>query len=181
MMNPDPQDPDTARPFRTTGIVLIVLGVAALLFPVFATIAVEQLVAWLLVLAGATGIAMWWRFRDLHRTGWISLGLAVLCVILGVLLLFDPIAGARTLTIILGLAFLAEAALTLLFAMAVRTRLKGGVWMMLSGLTSLVMAVLIFSGWPGTAVWVIGLLFGINLLTSGLALMFLRVHPGTLP
>ena len=41
-------------------------------------------------------------------------------------------------------------------------------WLMiLSGIVSLVLAWMIFSGFPGSATWLLGLLFGINLIFTG--------------
>jgi uncharacterized membrane protein HdeD (DUF308 family) len=55
-----------------------------------------------------------------------------------------------------------------------RTANNGG-WLILSGILSLMMATIIWSGWPSTAFWVLGLLVGINLLFFGLSLTFLAL------
>ncbi|CCE12133.1 conserved hypothetical protein [Bradyrhizobium sp. STM 3843] len=48
-------------------------------------------------------------------------------------------------------------------------------WMVMSGLADLVLAALIISGWPGSAVWALGLIVGVNLITSGLAITMVAV------
>lgn len=42
--------------------------------------------------------------------------------------------------------------------------------MVMSGVTDLVLAWLMISGWPGTAIGALGLIGGVNLMTSGLAI-----------
>ena len=50
----------------------------------------------------------------------------------------------------------------------------GAGWAYLSAACSIVLGLLVFSGWPGTAVWLIGLIVGIDLLFFGWALIALR-------
>ena len=49
-------------------------------------------------------------------------------------------------------------------------------WMLVSGIVDLVLAAVIFSGLPGTAVWAIGLLVGINMVFGGTALIAMALH-----
>jgi uncharacterized membrane protein HdeD (DUF308 family) len=48
-------------------------------------------------------------------------------------------------------------------------------WLLMSGIADLVLAAMMISGWPLTAVWALGLIVGINLLTSGLAIVMVAV------
>jgi uncharacterized membrane protein HdeD (DUF308 family) len=64
--------------------------------------------------------------------------------------------------------------------MAFRMRPQTGwVWMLISGAIAFVLGLLIFAGLPGTALWAIGLLVGVNLLSSGLAYLFLGLVGGS--
>jgi uncharacterized membrane protein HdeD (DUF308 family) len=44
-------------------------------------------------------------------------------------------------------------------------------WMLVSGISDLALAAIIILGWPMTAGWALGLLVGINLITSGWAIV----------
>lgn len=157
---------------RMPGWFFIVLGFACMAWPTVATIALEQLIAWLLVFSGISGLIFWRGFGG-GRIGLAGFAMAGLVLVLGLILLFQPIAGARTLTMILAVVFLVEGLLGITFALALRGQSAGWVWTLLSALSTLVLAVLIIMGWPSTSVWVIGVLFGLNLLTTGAALLAL--------
>lgn len=157
---------------RLMGWIFVVIGALAIIAPVVATIAVSQLVAWLLVFSGVSGLIMWWRLR--HQPGAVlNAATAALGLVLGVIFLIYPFVGATTLTMLLAALFMAEAVASVLLAFAMRPHLAGWIWFLFSGLTAFLMAVLIFVGWPGSATWVLGLLFGINLLSTGVSMLML--------
>jgi uncharacterized membrane protein HdeD (DUF308 family) len=99
--------------------------------------------------------------------------MAGLALVLGLVFAFQPFAGARTLTMILAALFVVEGVLGVFIALALRDQSSGWIWTLLSALSTLVLAVLIVAGWPSTSVWVIGVLFGLNMLTTGAALLAL--------
>src|SRR5688572_16672332 len=100
-----PGDPGTLRKFRpwfkVYGLVLIVLGIAAILLPGIATLATEILVGWLLIASGVLGLISVFQSGSSAPGFWWNLLTAILCVIAGGVLLWSPIAGALTLTIVL--------------------------------------------------------------------------------
>jgi uncharacterized membrane protein HdeD (DUF308 family) len=51
---------------------------------------------------------------------------------------------------------------------------RGWGWALASAVASIVLGLIVFSGWPGTALWVLGLMVGIDLLFYGWALLGLR-------
>jgi uncharacterized membrane protein HdeD (DUF308 family) len=155
---------------RIPGWIFILLGFGCIAWPTVATIALEQLIAWLLVFSGISGI-LFWRSFSVGRVGMAGLVTAGLVLILGLVFAFQPIAGARTLTMILTLVFLVEGVLGIFVAMALRDQNAGWIWTLLSALSTLILAALIIIGWPGTSVWLVGLLFGLNLITTGAALL----------
>jgi len=149
------------------GVLLIVLGVAAIAFPLLGSIVIEQVFAALLLIAGGYGLATALGRKETGTTTRVVSGLwSVLTLVTALLLLFNIGAGILTLTILLGAYFAAQGVITLVAAF----RFRGTNtlwWMLLSGAVSLLLSWMIFSGFPGDAVWMLGLLFGINLIFTG--------------
>jgi uncharacterized membrane protein HdeD (DUF308 family) len=157
--------------FLFQGVVMVVLGVLAVCAPVAASIAVAIYVGWLLLISGVIGLVAIISTHHVHAFLW-SLITAALSVVIGILLVLMPVQGAVSLTIVLTAFFIAEGVFQATVAIASRQVLAGTwVWMLLSGLADLVLAAIIIEGWPGTAIWALGLLVGINLLTSGWAVV----------
>jgi uncharacterized membrane protein HdeD (DUF308 family) len=77
-----------------------------------------------------------------------------------------------TLTIVIGAYFLAEGVVTIMYALEHRRELSGRwSWMLIAGLMDLLIAAIIITGLPGSALWAIGLLVGVNLLFGGATLI----------
>ena len=97
---------------------------------------------------------------------------AALSLAVGVLLLWKPVEGAVSLTLLLTVFFIVEGVFQTVISIAYRnviTRTWG--WMLASGLSDLALAAIIILGWPKSSVWVLGLLVGVNLITSGWAMV----------
>jgi uncharacterized membrane protein HdeD (DUF308 family) len=173
------------RLFLTEGIILFVLGVLAIVVPPIATIAVEILIGWVLLMSGIVGLIATFRARGAPGFGW-SLVSAVLGTVAGIVLLAWPLSGALSLTLILTVFLILEGVVSILYALEHKRELSGrwGV-MLFSGVVDLILAGIIFAGLPGTAAWAIGLLVGINLVFGGSALIAMALHarsiapPGT--
>ncbi len=80
-----------------------------------------------------------------------------------------PVKGAVSLTRVLLACFIVEGILQIAAAIRYRDAFPWG-WMAMSGIADLMLAGLIISGWPGTASWTLGLIVGVNLISSGLAI-----------
>ncbi len=159
------------RLFLFQGVVMIVLGVIAVCAPVAATIAVDIYIGWLLMISGVVGLIAIVSTHHVHAFVW-SLITAALSVAIGVLLVLRPIQGAVSLTFVLTAFFIAEGVFQTMVAIASRHVMAGSWgWMLMSGLADLVLAAIIIAGWPGTAIWALGLLVGVNLVTSGWAIV----------
>jgi uncharacterized membrane protein HdeD (DUF308 family) len=98
----------------------------------------------------------------------------LLYVIAGGYLAFFPFTGLITLAIVLAILFIAEGIFEVIQAFRVRPH-EGWFWLLLSGLAALAVGVLIAIDLPGSAVWALGLLVGINLLFSGWSYIFLAL------
>jgi uncharacterized membrane protein HdeD (DUF308 family) len=164
------------RLFLTEGMILFILGTLAIVVPPIATIAVEILIGWLLLLSGIVGLISTFRTRGAPGFGW-SLLSAVIGIAAGVVLLAWPLSGAFSLTLILTAFLVLEGVVSILYALEHKRELSGRWGLMLfSGLVDLFLAGIIFAGLPGTAAWAIGLLVGINLVFGGSALIAMALH-----
>jgi uncharacterized membrane protein HdeD (DUF308 family) len=101
---------------------------------------------------------------------WWSVALAVLATLLGAVLLAQPMQGTLTLTMVLVAFFVAEGIATIIVALQVHRPMRNWAWTLFSGVIDLVLAYLIWHGWPGSAAWAIGLLVGINMFFLGMSL-----------
>jgi uncharacterized membrane protein HdeD (DUF308 family) len=158
------------------GIILVMLGAAAVIVPPIATLAVEIIVGWLFFISGIVGLVMTFMMR--HAPGfWWSLFSAVLAIVAGAVLLGWPVSGVMSLTLLLIAFFILEGIATIMYALDHKRELSGRWGLVLaSGIVDLALAAIIFAGLPGTAAWAIGLLVGINMLFGGAALIGLALH-----
>src|SRR6266404_4588567 len=164
------------RLFLAEGIILFILGILAIVVPPIATIAVEVLIGWLLLMSGIVGLISTFRTRGAPGFGW-SLLSAVIGTVAGIVLLAWPLSGALSLTLILTVFLVLEGVVSILYALEHKRELSGRWGMMLfSGVVDLFLAAIIFAGLPGTAAWAIGLLVGINLVFGGSALIAMALH-----
>jgi uncharacterized membrane protein HdeD (DUF308 family) len=157
--------------FLIEGIVLLLLGLAAILLPVLATITFTLLIGWLFLISGVVGLitTLWMRHAPGH---WWSLLSAFIGIAAGILLLLWPITGSLSLTLLLTAFFIVEGIASIMYAIEHRNQLSGRWgWMLTSGIIDLILAAIIIAGLPGTALWALGLLVGINLLFGGIALI----------
>ncbi|MCI0591173.1 MAG: HdeD family acid-resistance protein [Gammaproteobacteria bacterium] len=165
--------------FLALGIVWIVLGTVAIITPFMATLAIELLIGSLFLIGGIaqlihvfTGEA--WKGFFLHLFG------ALLALLAGGLLLWYPLGGVISLTLLLVAYFIAEGVSKIILAFQVRPKGNWG-WLLFSGVIAIVLAGLIWAHFPSSAAWAIGLLVGINMLFGGWTLVMLAIAARSAP
>jgi len=159
------------RLFLAEGIVLVILGIAAIIVPPLAGLATTIIIGWLFLIGGAVGLAATFRARQAPGYGW-SLASAILALVAGVILLWDPWQGLATLTFVLTAFFIIDGIFIIVLAFEHRQELSGRwEWMLIGGIMDLVLAAIIISGLPGTLAWALGLLVGIDLVWGGISLI----------
>jgi uncharacterized membrane protein HdeD (DUF308 family) len=167
--------------FLMEGIALIVLGLLALAQPAFASLAATIFFGWLLLVSGVIGFIA--TFRARHAPGFIwSLASALLAVVAGVLLLDAPLQGTLSLTGIVIAFLLIEGIVSIIYALEHRGGQSGRWgWMLVSGLLDILLGGILLWGLPGTALWALGMLIGINMLFGGTSLvaMALQARPAS--
>jgi uncharacterized membrane protein HdeD (DUF308 family) len=159
------------RAFLIEGILLVILGLAAMIVPPLASLAVTIFLGWMFLISGVAGLALTLWARGMPGFWW-SLISAALGIVAGIILLAKPVQGTLTLTIVVGAYFLAEGVATIMYALEHRRELSGRwSWLLVAGLLDILIAAMIIAGLPGSAEWAIGLLVGINLLFGGATLI----------
>lgn len=153
------------------GTLMIVVGILALLVPFAATLATTLFFGWLLILGGIVGCVAAFRSREAPGF-WSSLLLAVLSVVLGGIIIYDPLAGTVTLTWLLAVFFFLSGLFNFSIARAVRLSTTRFWLVIVSGIIDIVLAIFLIIGLPGTAVWATGVFLGISFITSGFGLLF---------
>jgi uncharacterized membrane protein HdeD (DUF308 family) len=159
------------KAFLFEGILLVVLGLAAIIVPPLASLAVTIFLGWMFLVSGIAGLALTYWARQMPGFWW-SLISAALAAGAGIVLLARPVQGTLTLTIVVGAYFLAEGVTTIMYALEHRRELsQRWSWLLVAGLMDILIAGIIIAGLPGSALWAVGLLVGINLLFGGITLI----------
>jgi len=160
--------PEAARQwgwFLAFGIVLALLGIAAVIRSFSATVASMLFFGWLLVFAGT--IEFIDSFMVGHWSGFfVHLMAAVLFLIAGILFLTKPVISAEAATLVMSIFFLAGGLYEVI--VSAWSHLQGWGWHVFDGIVSMVMGSLLLVGWPLTGLWAIGLFVGIDLFVNGI-------------
>jgi uncharacterized membrane protein HdeD (DUF308 family) len=153
------------------GVLLIVLGFLAVGSPLIAAVAVNVVIAWLIVVAGAVHLMLAFQAHSAGSVIWrLLVGVAYL--FFGVYLIVHPALGVATLTLLLASLFLVEGVLDIILFFRMRS-LQGSSWMLTDGIITLILGLMIYVHWPSSSAWAIGTLVGISLIISGVSRVML--------
>jgi uncharacterized membrane protein HdeD (DUF308 family) len=152
--------------FLAFGIVLLLLGIAAIVRSFAATVASMVFFGWLLVFGGTVEFVH--AFMVGNWAGFfLHLLVAILFGITGVAMLVKPVMSAEAVTFLMSVFFLISGLYQLISAMW--THLPGWGWHALNGIIASVLGGLLLAQWPVSGLWVIGLFIGIDLVFYGWA------------
>lgn len=154
-------------------VLMIVAGILAIASPLIAGIAINVLVAWLLVFSGGAHLVFAWHARSAGSLIW-ELLVGILYIFIGAYLLVHPLAGLESLTIALAIYLFFEAILEFILGFKLRPR-PGAAWLLFDAIITLILAVMIWKTWPNNTPWVIGMLVGISMLFSGTSRLVLSL------
>lgn len=150
---------------------MILAGILALVYPVLSSVAVVVLLGWLLIISGVVqGISLIGARNVPHF--WLQLVSVVLSIIVGVLFLRHPGEGLLTISLLLIVFLLVEGISKLIFALTIRPFPNWG-WVLASGIVGILLAFYLWSSLPVTALWLLGVMLGIQLICEGAALGYL--------
>jgi uncharacterized membrane protein HdeD (DUF308 family) len=152
--------------FFAFGLGLIVLGVAAVVRSIAATIVSMLFFGWLLLFACGIEIAQ--ALLVGHWVGFFHhLLAAILFGVTGILLVARPLLAAEATTMLIAVFFLVGGLFQILGSAWVA--LPGWGWQVADGLITLLLGILVLAQWPASGLWVIGLFIGIDLIFYGAA------------
>jgi uncharacterized membrane protein HdeD (DUF308 family) len=157
--------------FLAEGIILSLLGLAAIIVPPLAGLVTTLFLGWLFLIAGVVGLVATFRARQAPGFAWALLS-AIVAIIAGGILLWNPLQGLVTLTYVLIAFFIVDGLLMIALGIAHRRELSGRWgWIVFNGVIDLILAAIIISGLPGTLAWALGLLVGIDMVFGGATLI----------
>lgn len=145
------------------GVLLIIVGIEALAAPYLAALVAAFWVAWGLVFGGIAELVS--AYSSGENRLWKAL-LALLYVAVGIYILRNPGSGLVALALTLAWVFLIKGVISIFGALQLRP-VPGWGWWLVDGVITLLLAFLIFSGWPQDSARIIALLVGISLIISG--------------
>src|SRR5438094_3152800 len=149
------------------GVLLIVFGILAVGSPFLAAVAVNVVIAWLIILAGVVHVILAFHAHRAGRLIWkLLVGLAYL--FFGAYLFMHPVLGVASLTLVLASLFLIEGILNIVLFFQMRS-LRGSSWVLIDGVITLLLGLMIYMQWPSSSAWAIGTLVGVSMILSGIA------------
>jgi uncharacterized membrane protein HdeD (DUF308 family) len=159
------------RLFVIEGAILMLFGAAAILVPQIASLAVAILLGWIFLIGGVIGLATTVMARSAPGFWWALVSSAA-SIVAGALLLGWPIGGVFSLTLVLTGFLVVDGVLMILFGIEHRRHMsQRWEWLVVNGVLDLLLAAIIIVALPGSVVWVLGLVIGIDLLFGGSSLI----------
>ncbi|MGZ8160364.1 MAG: HdeD family acid-resistance protein [Methylobacter sp.] len=162
------------RLFLAEGVFFVFLGLCAIVVPQFFTVAIVVFLGWILLFGGIVHVGRAFMFANMPGFGW-WLFMGILQVIAGYLFITRPVAGALTLTMLMTVFFALEGVAKISLAFMMRPLANWG-FIMFSGVTALVFALIIWISWSESAHWLLGLFLGINMVFLGWSLVKISLH-----
>ncbi len=155
--------------FVAEGVFFIFLGITAIVIPQVFTMGIALSLGWLLLAGGTAHVVR--AIRMIKMSGfslWLVSGL--LQAAIGYFLVTQPVTGLMALTLSMLILFAMEGIIKTCLALMIRPLAYWGS-VLFSGISSLVLAMVVWIGWPGTTIWILGLLLGINMIFLGGSLL----------
>lgn len=154
------------------GILTILLGMFAISSPLFAGVAIQYFVGAAILVGGIFQVLHAFQGGGDRRPIFAFLS-GLLAIICGGLMFAKPLLGLSILTLILIAYFVADGLVKIMYAFKHKHKPDPGWgWVLVSGIITLLLGLVLWKEWPLSGAWAIGVLFGINLIFDGWAMIF---------
>ncbi len=153
------------------GILTVIFGVMAVATPLITGVAVTVFVGFLLLASGIAQIVHALKSRQ-WGTGFWGTIIGLLGIAAGLLMIFRPLVGLMTMTLLLAFYFLVDGISEIIAAFKIKPD-QGWGWVLFNGIIAVILGFMIWRQWPVSGSWAIGLLVGIHILMSGWTMIVL--------
>jgi len=154
-----------------SGVVLVIAGLLAILSPFVAGLSITIMVGAMLALSGISQCFLAFRAGAFGRALVVFI-VGILMTIVGFYMINQPVSGLATLTLILMAYLIASGVLEIIVAFQLKPADGWGIELF-NGAVTLLLGVLLWRQFPLSGAWAIGILFGIKMLFSGWAFIFI--------
>jgi uncharacterized membrane protein HdeD (DUF308 family) len=149
------------------GVVYLIAGFIALGSVVMATVVSVLVVGVMMIIAGVAEVFSAFQIKSWGKfLLWVLLG--VLYIIAGFVTFENPLLAAALLTLILGASLVASGIMRIILAFSMKRETQW-IWVVLSGVITLLLGLLILAHWPVSSLYILGLFLGIDLIMAGVA------------
>ncbi|MGB6907930.1 MAG: HdeD family acid-resistance protein [Methyloceanibacter sp.] len=153
------------------GILMVVAGFLALVYPLIASVAIVYLLAWILIVSGVVqGIGLIGARQVPHF--WLQLISVVIAIVVGLLLLRQPESGLVVFSVLLIVYFMVEGMAKIIFALTIKPFPNWG-WVLGAGIVSILLAVYLWANLAVASEFLLGILLGVQLICEGAAMTYL--------
>jgi uncharacterized membrane protein HdeD (DUF308 family) len=147
------------------GVVMVVLGIAAIVEPFIASIVVARVLSWTFLLAGI--VRTLHALQSRRQQGfWLKLLIGIFYIVAGVLLLSNMLGAKLTLTLVFGWTIIIQGVFEIITALKIRPEPNWGL-ILFSGIVALILGILILNRWPNNAIWLLGFFTGVSFIFTG--------------
>jgi len=153
------------------GVLTVIFGVVAVGSPLITGVAVAVFVGFLLLASGIARIVHALKSKQ-WGTGFWGTAIGVLGVLAGLLMIFRPLIGLVTMTMLLAIYFLVDGISEIIAAFKIKPD-QGWGWVLFNGIIAVLLGLMIWRQWPVSGAWAIGLLVGIHILMTGWSMIIL--------
>jgi len=153
------------------GVLTVIFGVVAIGSPLITGVAVAVFVGFLLLASGVAQVVHALKSKQ-WGTGFWGTVIGVLGVAAGLLMIFRPLVGLVTMTMLLAIYFLIDGVSEIIAAFKIKPD-QGWGWVLFNGIIAVLLGLMIWRQWPVSGAWAIGLLVGIHILITGWSMIIL--------
>ncbi len=151
------------------GVLFLLLGIAGIVYPVAMSLATALFYGWILIFSGFLIGMHTWQTNKKDWLGWLK---SVIGLIVGVLIILNPVTGIAVLGLLFAAYFLMDAFASVSLAFELRPT-KGWWVSLLNGIITAAIGIYFILGWPFSSIVLVGLLVGISLFFDGILLLVL--------
>lgn len=163
----------TGNRLLVVGVIFALLGFGAIVAPAVAGGAVVYIIGSLLVFTGTLQIFAGLKEGAFKRKV-LQLSQGSIMGVAGIAVLAHPFYGLAALSLVLAIFFLIDGIWKIAASFSYRPA-SGWLALLASGLIAVILGAMIWSQWPVSGLWAVGILVGVDLLSTGLALILLAI------